>query len=98
MKFELAFLALWLTIVLAQQATVCTNELATSDDCADVLNPIACYNQYRFNGARTLTCIEGKDDADRKRKARQPLLSMQSSPDQKITNIVPDRHANAAAV
>jgi hypothetical protein len=67
MKLQLTILTLWLATVYAQQAAVCDNDLAVSDDCTDVLNPIACYNQYRWN-ARTLSCIEGKDDADRKRK------------------------------
>jgi hypothetical protein len=69
MKLQLSTLALWVFTIHAQSSAVCTNDLATSDDCTDVLNPIACYNQYRWN-TRTLSCIEGKDDADRKRKVR----------------------------
>ncbi len=68
MKLPLWAMALWLAIALGQ-TTECTRELASSNDCADVIDPSACYNEYRF-GARTLQCIEGKDDADRARKAR----------------------------
>lgn len=75
MKLPLTIVTLWLAMVYAQQAAVCDNDLATSDDCTDVLNPIACYNQYRWN-TRTLSCIEGKDDADRKRKVRRQDTSM----------------------
>ena len=46
----------------------CTRKLAATNDCADVINPNACYNQYKFSGTRTLSCIEGKSDADRQRK------------------------------
>ncbi|ELQ43576.1 hypothetical protein OOU_Y34scaffold00142g3 [Pyricularia oryzae Y34] len=55
------------TTITAQQYPECTSDLVRTDDCADVINPAACYNQFRWN-ARTLTCIEGIDDADRKRK------------------------------
>ncbi|KAK4213378.1 hypothetical protein QBC37DRAFT_463890 [Rhypophila decipiens] len=47
----------------------CTRQLAATNDCADVINPNACYNQFKFSGTRTLSCIEGKSDADRARKA-----------------------------
>lgn len=46
----------------------CTRQLAATNDCADVINPNACYNQYKFSGTRTLSCIEGKNDTDRARK------------------------------
>lgn len=49
--------------------TECTADLVVTDDCTDVMNPIACYNQYRWN-TRTLSCIEGANDAERKRKVR----------------------------
>ncbi|KAK0702249.1 hypothetical protein B0H67DRAFT_449039, partial [Lasiosphaeris hirsuta] len=52
-----------------QQETECTRELARTDDCASVINSNACYNQFRFRDAQTLTCIEGKDNADRAQKA-----------------------------
>ncbi|KAF2797179.1 hypothetical protein K505DRAFT_236077 [Melanomma pulvis-pyrius CBS 109.77] len=52
-----------------QTAPVCTKELARTDECADVINANACYNQNRFNNAQTLQCIDGKDNADRARKA-----------------------------
>ena len=56
--------------VSAQQAGVCD---VKDDDCADVINPNACYNQFRFN-AQTLQCIDGKDNADRARKVRSHPL------------------------
>ncbi|KAK4184319.1 hypothetical protein QBC35DRAFT_391960 [Podospora australis] len=68
MKISLSFIATWLAVVSAQQSLECTREVARTDECADVINPNACYNQFRWS-ARTLSCIEGKDDADRKRKA-----------------------------
>ncbi len=71
MRIPLALLsiALWVATARAQQATTCTSDLVVTDDCTDVMNPIACYNQYRWN-ARTLSCIEGANDTERKRKAR----------------------------
>lgn len=63
------FFPLLLSTVLSQSTAVCTDDLVTSDDCIDVVNPIACYNQFRWN-AGTLSCIDGTDDADRKRKVR----------------------------
>ncbi|KAK3368758.1 hypothetical protein B0H63DRAFT_565392 [Podospora didyma] len=67
MKLSVGLMALWMALTFGQTFPECTRELLRTDDCAEVVNPNACYNQYRFN-ARTLTCIEGKDDADRKRK------------------------------
>ncbi|TLS21022.1 uncharacterized protein PpBr36_10760 [Pyricularia pennisetigena] len=58
---------LFAATVTAQQYSECTSDLVRTDDCADVINPAACYNQFRWN-SRTLACIEGTDDADRKRK------------------------------
>ncbi|CAP60868.1 uncharacterized protein PODANS_0_530 [Podospora anserina S mat+] len=68
MQLSLGLLALWASTSLGQSMQECTRELARTDECADVINPNACYNMYRFNSARTLSCIEGKDDAERKRK------------------------------
>ncbi|KAK0742555.1 hypothetical protein B0T21DRAFT_283094 [Apiosordaria backusii] len=68
MKLSLGLLTLWASMSLGQSMQECTRELARTDECADVINPNACYNMYRFNSARTLSCIEGKDDAERKRK------------------------------
>lgn len=70
MKLSLTLIAFWLAMALGQTTTVCTAELASTDDCADVINPIACYNQFGFSGTRTLSCIDGKTDAERSRKAR----------------------------
>jgi hypothetical protein len=47
----------------------CTRELLRTDDCAAVVNPSACYNQFRWN-ARTLGCIDGLNDAERKKRVR----------------------------
>ncbi|OAA65761.1 hypothetical protein SPI_02548 [Niveomyces insectorum RCEF 264] len=72
MKLSAAAIAVvltWLPAVLGQIIPACPAELASTDDCADVINPNACYNEYGFRGAQTLACIEGKDNADRARKA-----------------------------
>ncbi|KAI1488790.1 hypothetical protein F5X96DRAFT_643581 [Biscogniauxia mediterranea] len=65
---SLALLFLWVAAGFGQQAVECTRELAATDDCADVINANACYNQFRFTSRQTLTCIGGTDDADRIRK------------------------------
>ncbi|KAH6633948.1 hypothetical protein B0J18DRAFT_414812 [Chaetomium sp. MPI-SDFR-AT-0129] len=46
----------------------CTTDLLRTDDCAAVVNPTACYNQFRWS-ARTLGCIDGVDDTQRKARA-----------------------------
>lgn len=33
-----------------------------------VINANACYNQFKFNGAQALQCVDGTNDADRKKK------------------------------
>lgn len=43
----------------------CTTDLLRTDECAAVVNPTACYNQFRWS-ARTLGCIDGVDDTERK--------------------------------
>lgn len=68
MKLPIEFIAVWVTMALGQTAPVCTQELARTDECADVINANACYNQDRFKGAATLQCIDGKDNADKARK------------------------------
>ncbi|EJT69538.1 hypothetical protein GGTG_13156 [Gaeumannomyces tritici R3-111a-1] len=70
MKLATLVFALWAALAQgqAQQFPVCTADLVKTDECADVINPAACYNQFRWN-TRTLTCIEGTNDQDRKRKA-----------------------------
>ncbi|KAK0738861.1 hypothetical protein B0T18DRAFT_289485, partial [Schizothecium vesticola] len=45
----------------------CTSAVVEDYDCAHVIAPVACYNQFKFNSASTFTCIEGKDDADKAR-------------------------------
>ena len=62
---------LLLGTALGQQFPECTRELAETDECADVINANACYNQFRFTDRRTLTCIGGTDDNDRIRKVRE---------------------------
>jgi hypothetical protein len=72
MKLITWILAIWVAVALGQgqQFPVCTTDLVKSDDCADVINPAACYNQFRWS-ARTMSCIEGKDNADKQRKVSQ---------------------------
>ena len=65
---SLASMSLLLGISLGQQFPECTRELAETDECADVINANACYNQFRFRDRQTLTCIGGTDDNDRIRK------------------------------
>lgn len=61
MKISIGFLALWLTMALGQgQMLDCTEELLQTDDCYEVMLPIACYNQFRWN-AQTINCINGSD-------------------------------------
>ena len=68
MKVSLGLITLSLTAALGQQVMpACPPELVTTEDCAAVINPNACYNQFRWN-TRTLGCIEGTDDRDRARK------------------------------
>ncbi|KAL7623255.1 hypothetical protein AAE478_006936 [Parahypoxylon ruwenzoriense] len=69
MKLSLASVFLWLTAALSQQVPACPRELAETDDCADVINANACYNQFRFRNNQTLSCIGGTDNDDRARKA-----------------------------
>ena len=71
MKITLGIPAFWLATALAQGNVECTSELASTDDCAAVINPAACYNMFQFRDAQTLGCIEGVDDADRARKVRR---------------------------
>ena len=68
MKFSIGLVAIFIAIVFGQTAPVCTAALARTDECADVINANACYNQDRFKGAATLQCIDGKDNADKARK------------------------------
>ncbi|KAI1457374.1 hypothetical protein F4805DRAFT_457747 [Annulohypoxylon moriforme] len=68
MKISYAFTLLWVGMALGQ-AQECTRELAETDDCADVINANACYNQFRFQNNQTLSCIGGTDNNDRALKA-----------------------------
>ncbi|KAI1397431.1 hypothetical protein F4819DRAFT_472067 [Hypoxylon fuscum] len=69
MKLSLVFSSLWLTVALSQSAPECSRELAATDECADVINANACYNQFRFTNNQTLSCIGGTDNNDRAKKA-----------------------------
>jgi hypothetical protein len=69
LTLSLSLLALFLGAVSAQEFPECTQDLLRTDDCAVVVNPTACYNQFRWS-TRTLACIDGTDDADRKRKVK----------------------------
>ncbi len=60
--------AVWLPPVLGQAVPACSADLATSEDCAAVINPNACYNEFGFRGQQTLNCVEGKNNADKARK------------------------------
>jgi hypothetical protein len=68
----------------------CTAEMLRTDACAAVVNPNACYNQFRWT-ARTLTCVEGENDTERK----QRVCESQGRRKTKLTAI---RSANAATV
>ncbi|KAH6853267.1 hypothetical protein B0I37DRAFT_409456 [Chaetomium sp. MPI-CAGE-AT-0009] len=65
---SLGLIALLVEAALGQNFPECTRELLRTDDCAAVVNPNACYNQFRWN-ARTLGCIEGENDTQRKQRA-----------------------------
>jgi hypothetical protein len=45
----------------------CTRALLRTDECSAVVNPSACYNQFRWN-TRTLGCIDGANDTERKQR------------------------------
>ena len=72
-SLSIGLIALWITMALGQAVPACNRTLADSEDCADVINPNACYNEYGFRtGTQTLRCVDGKDDADRARKVWLP--------------------------
>lgn len=72
MRLSLAFTAFWLATALGQNMGPCTREMARTDGCAAVINPNACYNQFRFRNAQTLQCIEGADDNEKAQRVRSP--------------------------
>ncbi len=74
---SLGLVALLLTAGLAQAQTFpeCTRALLRTDECAAVVNPSACYNQFRWN-TRTLGCIDGANDTER--KARVSLTQLET--------------------
>ncbi|KAL1893282.1 hypothetical protein Sste5346_006458 [Sporothrix stenoceras] len=53
---------------ISQAVPACPADLAATADCADVINPNACYNEFGFRGQQTLNCIDGKSNADKARK------------------------------
>ena len=67
MKLSLNLAVLFFALSYAQTYPECTAEVARSDACAAVINANACYNKFRFN-AQTLTCIDGTDDAVKKKQ------------------------------
>lgn len=78
MKFTIGAAAFWLSMAMVQGQAVgqerllnCTSTVVEDYDCAQVIAPVACYNQFKFNSASTFTCIEGKDDADKARMVRR---------------------------
>lgn len=64
---SLGLFAIFSGSALTQEFPECTKELIRTDDCAAVINPTACYNQFRWSPP-TLSCIEGADDEERKRR------------------------------
>ncbi|KAI0531629.1 hypothetical protein GGR58DRAFT_492998 [Xylaria digitata] len=67
MKLAATLVLVYAALALGQAQT-CTQEMIASDDCAAVIDANACYNEFRWN-TQTLQCIDGKDNADRQRKA-----------------------------
>ena len=71
MKLSLGLVTLFFATAFGQVGTSCPKELARTNECADVINANACYNQNRFrNKAGTLGCIEGANDAEKQKKVR----------------------------
>jgi hypothetical protein len=70
MKLQLGFIALWVAMVVAQagQMLDCTEDVIQSEECSEVISPVACYNQFRWN-TQTLSCIKGTD-AEKRAKVR----------------------------
>ncbi|KAJ4296201.1 hypothetical protein N0V90_006246 [Kalmusia sp. IMI 367209] len=68
MKGSFSLLAMFLSATLAQTYPECTAELVRTDECAGVINANACYNKNRFQNAQTLQCIEGANDAEKKKR------------------------------
>ncbi len=73
MKVSLGLFTLLVTVALSQTVPDCTADMVASDDCAAVIDANACYNEFRFSGTQTLSCIAGKDDKERKRRVRLTL-------------------------
>ncbi|KAI8964831.1 hypothetical protein F5Y11DRAFT_314538 [Daldinia sp. FL1419] len=69
MKVSFALVSLCFAVVLGQDVPECSRELAATDDCADVINANACYNQFRFRDNQTLSCIGGATNDERAQKA-----------------------------
>ena len=70
MKLSILLTTALVAVAYGQTATECTRELAATDDCADVINANACYNQFRFQSNQTLSCIGGADNNERAKKVR----------------------------
>jgi hypothetical protein len=68
MKLSAALMAVWVAMALGQsnQMLDCTEDVLESPECYEVIQPVACYNQFRWN-TQTFTCINGSD-AEKKAK------------------------------
>ncbi|KAK1756602.1 hypothetical protein QBC47DRAFT_401501 [Echria macrotheca] len=65
MKLSAALVAVWVAVAVGQMLD-CTEDVLESPECYEVIQPVACYNQYRWN-TQTFTCINGSD-AEKKAK------------------------------
>lgn len=88
----IAVVAVSLPAALGQAVPACPADLASSPDCADVINPNACYNEFGFRGANTLNCIEGTSKADKARKVGSPSPLILSCPVSPLSNSLPLPH------
>jgi hypothetical protein len=70
MKASLALIALWLAMAAGQTVPACSADLVRSDDCTDVIDANACYNEFRWSGTQSLQCIGGANNTERARKVR----------------------------
>ncbi|KAI0196350.1 hypothetical protein F4808DRAFT_463998 [Astrocystis sublimbata] len=71
---------------LGQSQQTCTAEMMLDDDCIAVVDANACYNKFRWN-AQTLTCIDGKDNADKQRKVCLQMLQLRRHRDVQLDQV-----------
>lgn len=74
MKLSIGLISFWFASVALAQGQECTKELIRTDECADVINANACYNKNRFRGTATFDCVDGKDRAEKSKKARISIV------------------------